>query len=482
MYLSHLYPTPKDFTENESERFFFGARVTARVSGLTKLCAERVKTLWQRFSCGASELELIPGEDGFRFAVGADSKARLGAGAHAGDRYALFADGSGLSVEAVDEASLMHGIETLVQLICPENLGEGTERFSVAAAEAHDAPAIPLRAVHFCVFPDTKLYNIEKAIHLAGFLKMTHVILEFWGTFPYECEPALAWKDRAFTKAELKTLVDLAKSYGMEVIPMSNQFGHATQSRAAFGRHVLLNRDLRLSLLFEPEGWTWCLSNPDTYKLLGEMRAELIDFCGEGGYFHLGFDEAYSFATCPRCRSRVPHELLAEFLNRIAEDVCAAGRRPIVWHDQFLRRSDFGDGPIVANGDNKNTAAALDLLDRRIIMADWQYDYRDGFNVTTALLMEKGFDTVVCPWDNRENIRSLSADAKKLGAYGIILTTWDHLPTWLRDAAFAAGCVWGEDTGCPPLYGADNATLLRRLYDAEGSFERSGWNLNEVLQ
>ena len=35
----------------------------------------------------------------------------------------------------------------------------------------------------------------------------------------------------------------------------------------------------------------------------------------------------------------------------------------------------------------------------------------------------------------------LAADAKKLGAYGIILTTWDHLPNWLRDASFAAGCV-----------------------------------------
>ena len=59
---------------------------------------------------------------------------------------------------------------------------------------------------------------------------------------------------------------------------MSNQFGHATQSRDAYGRHVLLNRNPRLSRLFEPDGWTWCLSNPDTYRMLAEMRAEL-DVC-----------------------------------------------------------------------------------------------------------------------------------------------------------------------------------------------------------
>ncbi len=477
MYQRNLYPSPRSFWEDESSCFRFGARVTARVSGLDEECAERAKYLWHRFSCGACELDLLPGGEGFRFTVG-ESSAELGEG----DSCAVKAVPSGLAVVGKDAFSLMNGIETLVQLICPDVLEEGKESFYVSSAEIHDSPAVPFRAVHFCIFPDTKLYNVEKAIHLAGFLKLTHVIFEFWGTFPYTCEPALAWKDRSFSKEELKPLVRLAASYGMEVIPMSNQFGHATQSRSCYGRHVLLNRNPRLSRLFEPDGWTWCLSNPDTYRLLSEMRAELADFCGEGGYFHLGFDEAYSFATCDRCRKRVPHELLAEFLNRLTEDVCKTGRRPIVWHDQFLRRSDFGEGSIVANGDYRNTAAALDLLDRRIIMADWQYGYRNDFNVSTAILMEKGFDTVVCPWDDRENIRSLASDAKKLGAYGVMLTTWDHLPNWLRDATFAAACLWNEGGNNPRHSYTESAYLLRTLYDTDGRYEESGWNLNEVLQ
>ena len=477
MYLRRLYPTPKTFSEDEAARFRFGSRVSARVSGLSPACAERVRQLWRRFSCDACELDLTGGGDGYRFAIGACDAER-----NEGDSYAINAQPDGVAVAAKDGVSLMNGICTLAQLICPEDLTEGRESFYISSARVHDAPSIPFRAVHFCIFPDTKLYNIEKAIHLAGFLKMTHVILEFWGTFRFDCEQTLSWKDRSFSKTELGPLINLIKSYGMEAIPMSNQFGHATQSRVAYGRHVVLNRDPRLSRLFEPDGWTWCLSNPDTYRLLTEMRAELIDFCGEGGYFHLGFDEAYSFATCDLCRKRVPHELLAEFLNRLAEDVCKTGRRPIVWHDQFLRRSDLGEGPIVANGDNQNTSAALDLLDRRIIMADWQYDYRNGFNKTTAVLMEKGFDTVVCPWDDLENIRSLASDANRLGAYGIILTTWDRLPNWLRNAPVAAGYAWNggaEDSG---LSHTESACLIRRLYDAGGRYEESGWNMNEVWQ
>lgn len=478
MYLTNLYPAPKRFTEDEAGRFVFGAHVTARMSGLTRETAERAGILWNRFSCTASSLDFVPAGGGFRFELGEGADCAL----EDGDRYALKAEPKGVTVIGADAGGLLDGIKTLVQLICPDVLDEGRESLYISASEIHDAPAIAFRAVHFCVFPDSSLYNLEKAVHLAGFLKMTHVILEFWGTFPYECLPALAWREKSFRKEELHRLVDLAQSYGMEVIPMSNHFGHATQSRACYGRHVVLNRNPRLARLFEPDGWTWCLSNPDTYRLLSEIRAELTEFCGAGGYFHLGFDEAYSFATCDRCRKHVPHELLAEYLNRLTEDVCASGRRPIVWHDQFLRRGDFGEGPVVTTGDNKNTAAALDHLDRRIILADWQYSYGGGFNPTTKYFMDRGFDTVVCPWDGHENIRSLAADAKKLGAYGILLTTWDHLPNWLRDASFAAGCVWSEGEAFPPHPITESAYLLRTLYDTEGRYESSGWNLNEVLQ
>jgi len=399
-----------------------------------------------------------------------------------GDRYALQVDESGVCVSAVDSPALLDGLKTLVQLICPIVLDEGREAFYIPVTVIHDAPAIAFRAIHFCVFPDSRLSTIEKAIHLAGFLKMTHVILEFWGTFRYECLSELAWRDRSFPKEELRPLVALARSYGMEIIPMANHFGHATQSRSCYGRHTVLNRNPRLSLLFEPDGWTWCLSNPDTYKLLADIRAEQMEFCGPGRYFHLGFDEAYSFASCDRCRRRVPHELLAEYLNRLTEDICAAGRRPIIWHDQLIRRSDFGEGSIVANAETENTAAALDALDRRVIIADWQYGYRNGFNPTTALFMEKGFDTVVCPWDDPENIRSLSESAKTLGAYGVILTTWHHLPNFLRDAGTWANSVWMKDLYIPHAPITESACMLRRLYDVKGDFDSAGWNINEVEQ
>lgn len=474
MYLKNLFPNPVSCTENEAEKFVFGAQVDARVSGLSAQCIERIKTLWHRFSCTASQLSVVAENSPCcRLIIG-----RTDCILNSGDNYAIHADSAGVCVVGKDASSLMNGIMTLMQMICPDVLSEGQESLYISSADIHDAPAMGFRAIHLCIFPGSTLSKIEKAIHLAGFLKLSHVILEFWGTFRYECIPY--WSDRSFSREELLPLVQLAQSYGMEVIPMINHFGHASQSRALNGRHVVLDANPRLARLFEPDGWTWCLSNPDTYKLLAEMRAEMIDFCGSGQYFHLGFDEAYSFASCDRCRKRVPHELLAEYLNHLTDDLCQISRRPIIWHDELIRRSDFGEGPIVANGQSHGTEKALDLLDRRMIMADWQYDYRNGFNPTTAYFIEKGFDTVVCPWDNHENIQTLSIDVRKYGAYGMILTTWHHLENFLRNSTFWANCAWKADRSAHSASGTESAALLRTLYPANGNFLHAGWSNCEV--
>jgi hypothetical protein len=134
----------------------------------------------------------------------------------------------------------------------------------------------------------------------------------------------------------------------------------------------------------------------------------------------------------------------------------------------------------VANGRMKDCYKALDSLDRRLIMADWQYGYHQGFNPSTAYFIEKGFDTVVCPWDDHENIRSLAVDAKKYGAMGMILTTWHHPENFLQNAAFWGNCAWSAGERPFGTQRMENAGLLRRLRDAKGSFEESGWGFCEV--
>lgn len=476
MYLQHLYPQPNAISEHTSRRYVFGAEETLYVNrALSPEVAERFRALWNRFSFTASTLTVSVKEDGdAHFCAWLGKRGDVPTPSY----YAIRATETDVTLSAVSEKALVDGFTTLCQLICPDVLDDGAESLYITAAEIDDAPSIGFRSVHFCIFPESAYATLEKAVHLAGFLKFTHVVFEFWGTFPYECCPSLYWEGYAWTKAQIRALVSLARGYGMEVIPMFNHVGHASNSRVGFGRHTTLNANPRLARLFEPDGWTWCMSNPKTKALLADVRAELMDICGDGAYFHIGADETYSFATCDRCRTRVPHELLAEYVNELTADLAKYGRRPIMWHDELINASDFkGKDPIVANGHAHKTADAIALLDRRVIIADWQYDYVSRDNPTTPYFMEQGFDTLLCPWDKPQNIQSMCDDARRLGAYGVMLTTWDHLPAYLRKFGVAGNFVWSGINGYSTT---EAAAILRTLYDTKGDYLTSGWHKNEV--
>ncbi len=478
MYLTHLYPPPKSMKEDRSSRYFFGAKETLHINHtITSEIADRLCSLWNRFCCTASTLEIAVHEED----ASADYIAWLGTRTELStEHYSIRAYENGVTLAAVNERALIDGFTTLMQLICPVELDVGEESFYISTVEIDDKPTIGFRSIHLCIFPNSDLFTLEKAIHMAGFFKFTHVVLEFWGTLEYDILPELSWADHAMTKTQAKELIRLANSYGMEVIPMFNHLGHASGSRSCYGRHTILNRNLRLAKLFEPDGWTWCTSNPKTFRLLSEVRSELIDLCGKGSYFHIGVDEAYSFASCDKCRERVPHELLADYINALTEDLAKYGRRPIMWHDELIEGKNFTcKDSVVANGQNHHTAGALDLLDKRVIVADWQYGYVSGDNPTTPYFMDKGFDTILCPWDSMGNVRSLCENARSLGAYGVMLTTWHHLTAYLAKLPLVANYTW-QDGNYGGYADTEAAMLLRTVYDTKGDFLSSGWHKNEV--
>ena len=255
-------------------------------------------------------------------------------------------------------------------------------------------PSMDMRSIHVCVFPETTLTLLEKCFTMAGLLKCSHIVLEFWGTIQYDALPEMAWSGRSYSKRQIKPLIELANDFGMEVVPMTNHLGHASQARGGMGKHAVLDQNPRLATLFEPDGWTWCLSNPRVHTLLRRFREELIELCGEGKYFHLGCDEAYSYASCRRCAGKDRVEMLARYLNGLAAELDEQGRRAFIWGDQFLDAQAWkGTGYIATSRPDQMTHLALEKLDRRLIIADWQYSLTEEEKIRSAeLFREKGFD------------------------------------------------------------------------------------------
>lgn len=487
MILRNLMPVPASLSTQEGE-LHFGAEAVLRVGDplLTEGMIEEYRGLWSRYGMRQNALHVVRDERLEAHCAVLEATEGACPALQAGDEYALCVTERGAFVRGESTVGLLHGLFTLAQLIVPVCL-QGVLDYALPAVEIHDRPAIRgMRAIHLCVFPETTLLLLEKAIRLAGMLKFTHVVLEFWGTMRYDALPELAWPRHAYSKEQIRPLVHLIQNLGMEVIPMLNHLGHASQSRSCYGKHVVLDQNPGKALLFEPDGWTWCISNPETKRLLRALRQELIDLCGSGKYFHLGCDESYSYATCPICSQKDTRRLLADYLNELTEELAAQGRRPIIWGDQLLDTAVWKHPNIATSRPDQRTHEVLPLLDKRIVIADWQYNLTEAKAPTMEHFMREGFDTLICPWDAHGNNEAMGAAADQAKAFGFLATTWDHLPEYLRLMPTVAGACWNGAAFDAEKRGqcswTEIATMLRKVMPQLPEYHNAGWVGREVLE
>ncbi|MBP7826902.1 MAG: family 20 glycosylhydrolase [Verrucomicrobia bacterium] len=441
-----------------------------------------MKETWRQFTFGAVKLKLTraatlqPNE----FSLAGAPPPSLRANA----TYALTVDASGIAGCGKDTAGLRHAWFKLLQLLAPDDTAGGLQ-FTVPEVSIQDWPALAFRGLHLCIFRETPPEMITKAIRLAAFYKFTHVVLEFWGMLRLRALPELAWPE-AWSKAQAGRLMTMARGLGLEIIPMFNCWGHASASRIKHGRHVVLDQNPRLAPLFEPDGWTWCLTNPRTQALLRDVCDELIAGAGPGQYFHIGCDEAYSHATCDRCRQTDGVQLFADHVNQLAAHLARRSRRAIMWGDALLERGQWPAGFSASGTAAQPTHEALDRLSRQIVIADWHYNVTQGDVPTLAHFRRHGFTTLACPWNTPGNIRTL-AQAAAANQSGLLMTTWHHLVQSIPTLAWTANCAWSENHAALGLRQMDwalmratTASHLRQLAPARGRFKQAGWNPFEL--
>lgn len=444
---------------------------------------EMMKETWTRFTFGDVKLVVKrdPALNAGQFTLGQGRPIVLQPEA----TYALKIDASGIVANAKDAQGLRHAWFTLLQLLDADDAASGGLEFTLPHVEIQDWPALKFRGLHLCVFRETPPFMIEKAIRLAAFYKFTHVVIEFWGMLQLDTLKELAWPE-AWTKEQAGKLIAIARGMGLEVIPMFNCWGHAAASRIKHGRHVVLDQNPKLASLFEPDGWTWCLTNPRTPELLRRICDELIEFAGPGQYFHIGCDEAYSHATCDRCQKADCVQLFADHINNLAAHLEKRGRRAIMWGDALLERAKWPAG-FEANGTpDLPTHEALDRLSRKIVIADWHYGVTKGDVLTLPHFRERSFETMACPWNSLGNIRTM-AKAAAANQSGLLMTTWHHLVQSIPALPYVAACAWTQDPAAlslrqmeGSLMRATTASHLRKLVPAEGKFDRAGWNPFEL--
>lgn len=365
--------------------------------------------------------------------------------------YSLKVSKDAIKISAGGFDGVRHALKTLRQL---SEYGRDGDGYYIQSCEISDRPALAFRAVHLCIYPETTPAELEKRVRLAAYYKFNYVVLEPWGTFPFESHPELSFFNKAFSRSELRRIVDLAYSLGITPIPQLTVLGHASGGTNEGGKHAILTRNPKMAELLEPHGWSWCMSNPRAVKLLEEAVAEMHEFFGNPPFFHIGCDEAYDMATCYKCRSRHVGKLLASHIIHFRDFLKKRGARVIMWHDMLVEEGDPRWDKCTANGHaGTGMGEIYKELPKDIVIANWEYDERGPLPEgkkpypTSAFFKENGFDTLCCPYYKVSNIKNASAAARENSLFGMMATTWSRTMGSTGRVLFytSANAAWGSD-------------------------------------
>lgn len=360
---------------------------------------------------------------------------------NAGEGYLLEVGSDRATVFARSQRGLIYGCQTLLQLVTAKPNAAG----HLPGVRIADYPQLAFRGVHICIFPNTELAAVRQMILLAARFKYNAVVIEFWSSLKSEKRPETAYEN-AYRPDQIRPLVRLGHALGMEMIPMLNSWGHASGMRSRSGEHVVLDRFPEHKDLYEPNGWSFNLSNPAIYDHLFDRYDELLTLFAPTEYFHVGLDEAWGHLGIAEDRERLgeePYLLASRHLEKLHGYFSRRGVRLLMWHDMFLERNhpELGRQSPANSRPPFNTHLALPKLPRDVIIAAWNYSHKGEWPVP-EYFHDKGFSVVVCPWKTKGNTIALVKLAKEHDLLGLLATTWDSLDVCQPSVGRAGVLAW----------------------------------------
>lgn len=111
-------------------------------------------------------------------------------------------------------------------------------------------------------------------------------MLEYEETFPYDGELGTIKSTIAYTKDDIRKILEYAKNANLEVIPLVQTFGHL--------EWILKHEKFAKYREMPPYSQTICLSNFEAVDLVKNSIDQVMQFHNSTtDFFHIGADEAY---------------------------------------------------------------------------------------------------------------------------------------------------------------------------------------------
>ncbi|MFZ0773084.1 MAG: beta-N-acetylhexosaminidase [Candidatus Sulfotelmatobacter sp.] len=361
--------------------------------------------------------------------------------------YLLFSDKSHLIVAANTGQGLFYGVQTLRQL-----LREDDGKLVCPAVSIRDWPSMEWRGVQDDISrgPIPTEEFMKRQIRTLAAYKVNLFALYMEHVFDFASQPLVAPKEAALTPQEINSLVDYARKLYVTILPEQQTFGHL---------HHMLKYEIYSEVAERPHGHVLTPTKERSYELIKAMYADLVPLF-PGPFLHVGGDETFELGhgqTAARAAEVGLGRVYLEHMQKVSGILQPYHKELMFWGDIALKYPQL-----------------LSILPKDMIAVPWDYDPKPSYESIIKPYRDAGLRVVVAPgannwnqvWPNLDaafgNIRNFTRDGQKLGAMGMLNTTWNDDGESLYGMAWPA-LVFGAAAGWQA--GESDLDRFKNCYD-----------------
>ncbi|MBC7327505.1 family 20 glycosylhydrolase [bacterium] len=302
------------------------------------------------------------------------------------EEYAIETTTNKIVLRAHDTQGAFWAVHSLIQLISCDETSFTPQGLRIQGLKLRDYPQSNFRAFMVQGAWTGDIQSLMSVIELLARFKVRYVAVEFGPQVVLDYDPSIA-RGARFSKSQAREVIEYARSLGLEPIGYLNMLGH-------------LERAYQKPPYTDHGGIM--IQNEDVYdKFVFPILSEMIEIYGPIKWFHCGMDEAWELFSYLSQKGYDSSQLLARHIAKINEFLKEKGIKLVIWHDMFFSpelEKEIGAPIGPANGGPpQNTAMALELIPKDVILDYWFYDPLEAYPALDWL-KNKGFEVWASPW------------------------------------------------------------------------------------
>ncbi len=380
----------------------------------------------------------------------------------------------GIRIESPSARGVFYGAMSLLQLL------DKTSSGNLPVLSITDWPDMKVRGISDDISRGqvSTLANFEKIIREISRYKMNVYMPYLEDMIKFPQYPTIGLNRGALSPEEITKLVDYAKKYYVEIIPIFQTLGHYEN---------ILSQQEFLKYAEFPGSASLNVSNDSTYVFLDSMLKEVFKLF-PSKYFHMGADESFDVglgASKYLVDKYGIAKVHADHYRKIY-DICKKyGKKVMMYGDIILKHPEI-----------------LSMLPKDITIVDWHYRPDDNYP-SAKIFKDAGFNYYVSPsvWNFTTpfptnvnalpNITNIIKAGLENGSEGMINSNWgDFGAETFKELlyfgyAWSADCAWNfkgsslsdfTQDYCYDFFGTTDERLPRIIETLSNPLNQMTWN------